>query len=1343
MTKKETMEQRFPGLAQDEVRQLCYLAYCGSGSTSSECPYRKKYRKTSETFRGVSQKLLQLGYLQAYNAVAPGHYLDVLDFLATECPEWFAAFKGMTCCSHSAEYLRKLAELVRNDDFENAAKLPIPYEGLGRKLFNVYPYISRRAMKDARYAMLLSPEQTAAMTTETLSLLEHQGTLDQASIDSIRKMISPQHHLYKELQEMADLYEFLLTGKFQLAEHPRTAWSLSAMAIHELYAGRTEDALALFRKAARSQKPKSGCLPSPVLNYFYALCIIKYRTKYGTNAILDVYDELHSATPVRVGSENFAARLLLEYAEIATENASSDVQYRAGMVLGYVDDNLKKSLALLIVRFFALPDDYVEKIGSFQPNLLIMQHELSPYLPVSTKAKETMENTFGGKPILAGIHRKAAWEVMLSEIDSSVGTATIERPRRIIYFMQGQMLSCIMEQVQEEDGQWKDTCLLSVKTMCSDGYDSMDLLDSRIAMELAKKQNNQDSIRPIPDSDIIIPVLAGTGRVFIGKEYSPARMEASIVEEKPYVEFNGQGDKIYISSNAKTGYDGRPQKHTVTLVGGRYKLVTLNPLQRDILGKLLVRETLPASAAPTLRKTIESLSGIMEVRENILSMVEQKAYESNGTLCVRIEPVQEDDGSNEYRLTFLAMLLPEGRSRLVPTIGEEYVYDEDIAGRTYCVHRNLQQEGENYQALIDFAEQHKLEFSTYNTTSAGDERTLLQLLAFCHEHQDRYVTEWPNGQTLKFKGILTEDDINIEVRSNANWFSVEGTAKTGFDFMNLEMLVKACCRESYDGFVRIGENEYLKMTETLRRRIAQLDAILMAGDRKTRGVPKYLVGALAETIGKLSFHTDDGFRKFRDRMKEAYQTEIPLPSDLNATLRPYQIEGFRWMSRLDAWGAGACLADDMGLGKTLQSIAFILSKADKGPSLVVAPKSVIPNWVMEVQRFAQRLQVAILNEVPDRQKLVEEAGPCQLVLSTYGVLTTEADLLASRRWAVACLDEAQQIKNRNTMVSRAAMNLDAESRIVLTGTPLQNHVGELWNLMQFLNPGMLGKWNVFRDTYVNGEMDEQHREMLKEMTQPFILRRTKEQVLTDLPEKIESTCYVTMNDEEWSVYEAMRQRVELKFKKNKTKEEKAKAKAIDVNYFEELMHLRQASCDMHLLYDLWKKPSTKVETLMEILDTLMETPTNNIIIFSQFTSFLSIIRPELEKRGWEYCYLDGQTPMEKRQTMVEEFQDGKKRLFLSSLKAGGLGINLTRGNYVILLDPWWNPAIERQATDRAHRLGQQRCVSVIRLVSQHTIEEKILRMHEKKQSLSDNLLDGTAESYNLDYDDILEMVTPF
>ncbi len=1334
MGKIDVVKSWFPDLTNEEARQLCYITYFGEDSGSSVSRYTKAFHVSRKRYDDTNLHLIQLGYLKTHNCTSPDHHLDVLDFLAIEHMDWIEEFKKIRNHppTHFCEYLWKLSNLIRKGYFKTAGQLPKPYQGLGHDICNIYPYIRNRIVDDARYALLLNVNQLGPMVSDTLEEYLHQGKLDQITLDSMRA-VSKSGVSNHELEEQIDFYEFLVTGKRFTYNNPSTLWAFSLMAIQELYAGHTEEALSLFQKAVQKQRGNLGSLPIPILNFFYAVCIVKYRMKYGSNHIPELVKSLSQSSLVRFTNNHFAPRLLLEYADSFSQTSAQEVKKRANMVMEYAGDNLNRSFAVLITSFFSLSKENIHLLEGHLPSTAIMMHELSPYLAISSKVKEDLENRFGGKPLLANVRRKQFWEVLLGEIGQTVEKPEEQIPRRIVYFLKGVTLSSIVEQ-SFRDGEWKDGALLSLGKFCKEGYDSMDLRDSRIAMQLANKHELQS------DADIIIPQMAGTDRLFYGMEYLPERIPITVKQENPYIDFSGDGDKIVVSSNVNVTTWCGVQKHTVTRLGTTYNLVSIGPLQKDILQKLWQQKTFPASAAPSLKKMIESLKGIIEVRENILSDIEKKAFESEGRIVIRIEPEAKN---RFYDITLLAVGLLNGTARFTPTVGEEYVYDMDEDGCTHCVHRNMAMEERNYQGIVDYAEQFGIEFSGYNTFSIEEERILLNFLAFIHRNPTQYMVEWPNGQKLKFKGILTNKDITVDVKSDNEWFSVEGKAMVGVDVLGLDELIAACCNQVYEGFVRIGENEYLQITDTLRRHIAELDAMMTLSEHKQKRIPKYLIGALANTLEQMNHTVDSGYKEFREKMKEVYQQEVPIPQGINALLRPYQEEGFRWMARLDGWGAGACLADDMGLGKTLQAITFLAYKAEKGPSLVLAPKSVIPNWVRELGKFAPSLHVFVLNDVSNREQAIQEVSAHSVVLCTYGVLTTEAERLAGKQWNVVCLDEAHQIKNRMTMASHAAMELKAGSRIILTGTPIQNHVGELWNLMQFLNPGMLGRWNTFRDNFINTELDEEHRSILKEMTQPFILRRTKQQVLTDLPEKMENTYYVTMNEDEYKVYETMRQRVELKFKKSKTMKEKQLAKTFDISYFEELMKLRLASCDMHLINDKWMTQSSKITALMEVLETLMAVDENNILLFSQFTSFLSLIRKELDERGWEYHYLDGQTPMEKRETMVEEFQDGEKRLFLSSLKAGGLGINLTKANYVILMDPWWNPAIENQATDRAHRIGQKRCVSVIRFISQHTIEEKIIRLHEKKQSISNEVLDGTENSGKLTYDDILDMVSPY
>lgn len=1336
MTKKKDIATKawFPDLMTDEVRQLCYITYFGEDYGSAIPQYIRYYHKSRKNYDDTTLHLIQLGYLKTHNTTAPEHHLDVLDFLAIEHKEWLQAFKEFRQYSptHYNEYLWKLSEMIRQDDFEGAAKLPKPYSGLGYNILNIYPYIRNRAICDVRYAQFLDGEQAASMVTEPLEEFLLQGKLDQPTLNSIRSVVKNDPS-YVKLEQQVDLYEFFATGKHFEYDSPQTLWALSMTAIKELYSGHTEEALNLFQRAAATQRAHICSLPSPLLNYFYAICIIKYRIKYGVNSIPQVVNELRHSSLIRSNNNHFAARLLLEYANSYTETTAKWVKQMTEKVVTDIDNNLNRCFSVLISSFFSCSKENQFLLKGNLPNTAIMTHELAPYIALNTKAKKELETAFGGPPLLANIQRKKSWEFMLDEISFSTEKGLEEFPRRIIYFIKGFTLNSIVEQ-RFKDGKWEDGALLSLKKFCTQGYESMDVKDARVAMLLANKSDQ------VIDTDIIIPILAESGRLFYGSEHFPDRIPVEVIQEQPYIEFKGEGDKIQISSNVKTSMNEGVQKYTIERIGSLFKLITANPLQKDILQKILSHRTLPAAAAPSLRKTIDSIKGIIDVREDILSEIEQKAFESEGKITIRIEP---NEKNTCFNISLLAIGLNNGTARFTPTVGEEYVYDSDETGRTYCVHRNMQSEENNFQGVVDFAEQFNIEFDDYNNFSIDNERTLLNFLAFAHRNANQYVVEWPNGQKLKFKGTLTEKDITIDIKSNVDWFSVEGKALVGADILDLDSLIESCCNNCYDGFVRIGEDEYLQITETLRRHIAALDALLSVKERKKRGVSKFMIGALAQTLDKMKHTEDSGYKEFREKMKAAYCQEEEVPHALNAQLRPYQEDGFRWLARMDAWGAGACLADDMGLGKTLQALTFLLHKASAGPSLIVAPKSVIPNWVKEVGKFTPSLSMHVLNDTSNRDLTVQEASANMLILCTYGVLTSESTLLCSKKWNVVCLDEAHQIKNRMTMASQIAMELKADSRIILTGTPIQNHVGELWNLMQFINPGILGRWNSFRDNFINTELDEAHSTILKEMTQPFILRRTKQEVLTDLPEKIEDIYYVTLNEDEFKVYETMRQKVELKFKKGKSEKEKKLAKTFDISFFEELTKLRLASCDMHLINDKWKKQSSKISALMEVLERLVSSKENNILIFSQFTSFLSLIKTELDKKGWEYFYLDGQTPMEKRETIVEGFQNGEKKIFLSSLKAGGLGINLTQANYVILMDPWWNPAIENQATDRAHRLGQKRCVSVIRFISEQTIEEKIIRFHESKQSLSNEILDGTKESYKLSYDDILDMVTPY
>lgn len=421
---------------------------------------------------------------------------------------------------------------------------------------------------------------------------------------------------------------------------------------------------------------------------------------------------------------------------------------------------------------------------------------------------------------------------------------------------------------------------------------------------------------------------------------------------------------------------------------------------------------------------------------------------------------------------------------------------------------------------------------------------------------------------------------------------------------------------------------------------------------------------------------------------------------------------------------------------TLQALAVLVERAEKGAALVVAPVSVCRNWVKEAMRFAPTLNFQMFG-VGDRKTAVESLGKYDVLVTSYSLLQSEEDLFTSRNFATIVLDEAQAVKNRNTKRSKTVMNLQGDFRLITTGTPIENHLGELWNLFNFINPGLLGKHEFFVEKFalpIEKTKDENARKTLQKLIKPFTLRRRKNQVLDDLPEKTEIVLTVEMSTEERAFYEAIRREA---LEKIESTDGEAKDKRFRI--LAELTRLRLACCHPKLVNENVPLGSSKLELFGETLEELLENK-HKALVFSQFVKHLKIVREYLDSKGISYQYLDGSTPPNVRQERIDQFQRGNGEVFLISLKAGGTGLNLTAADYVIHLDPWWNPAVEDQATDRVHRIGQQRPVTVYRLVTENTVEEKILKLHETKRDLADSLLDGTDTSGKLSADDLLALI---
>jgi SNF2 family DNA or RNA helicase len=544
--------------------------------------------------------------------------------------------------------------------------------------------------------------------------------------------------------------------------------------------------------------------------------------------------------------------------------------------------------------------------------------------------------------------------------------------------------------------------------------------------------------------------------------------------------------------------------------------------------------------------------------------------------------------------------------------------------------------------------------------------------------------------------------------------------------------------ETSGRFVQLSNGQFIALTQEFRKRLEELNTFATESSAENQNeivIHPLAALPLEKLTEQANTRADKQWRNQLSTIQDTQSFAPEVPSTLQAELRDYQIEGYHWLARLAQWGVGGCLADDMGLGKTLQSLAIILLRAADGPSLVVAPTSVSTNWITEVLRFTPTLSIKQLAP-KDRDKTISNLTKFDLLITTYTLLQHEKEQLAQVEWQTIVLDEAQAIKNAATKRSQAAMALQGGFRLITTGTPIENHLGELWNLFHFINPGLLGTHKQFNERYaipIERFNNRDARLKLKKLIRPFILRRIKSQVLEELPPRTEVTLEVTMNEEEKHFYEALRQNaLDLL-------EGSADNRGRHLQILTEIMKLRQACCNPRLVAADTRIPSSKLDVFASLIDELIA-GRHKVLVFSQFIGHLDIIREHLDKKQITYQYLDGSTSSKHRKERVEAFQDGQGDLFLISLKAGGLGLNLTAADYVIHMDPWWNPAIEDQASDRAHRIGQTRPVTIYRLVCKNTIEEKIVTLHQEKRDLADSLLEGTDMSARLNSEELLDLI---
>jgi superfamily II DNA or RNA helicase len=759
----------------------------------------------------------------------------------------------------------------------------------------------------------------------------------------------------------------------------------------------------------------------------------------------------------------------------------------------------------------------------------------------------------------------------------------------------------------------------------------------------------------------------------------------------------------------------------------RYKLISLTTQQQTIIRMINDGPTIPASGKEKLLKTISNLSSIITIHSDMTDDTSAvKTVEADSRIRVQILPI--GDG---LKVELFIKPLSVEPPYVKPGKGGKVVYGL-VNGEKCQVIRNLANE-KTFAEKLNNAVAMDLDADLMDDAVIfSDPYQCLNLLETINLNSDIAVVEWPEGERFRMKKSASFANLNLRIKGKGQWFELEGELNVDEStILTIKELIELS-RKSKGRFLELKKGEFLALTEDLKKQIDELEAYATV-DKKGVTINRFASHALEEiTTRAASFKADKLWNDFQKKIKDTAKTDAQIPATLDAELRPYQEEGFRWMTRLKLWDAGACLADDMGLGKTVQAIAMMLHLAENGPALVVCPASVVPNWGNELTKFAPTLNVFIL-KTGNREEIFASLAAFDVLLITYGLLQTEEDRISKIHWGIAILDEAHAIKNTQTKSSKAAMNIQASFKLALTGTPIQNHLGELWNLFNYCNPGLLGTLPQFTDRYVKNDLQSQ-KNHLKKLITPFILRRTKNKVLDELPPKTEITFSVELSSNEMAFYEALRREAITIIENNDGPNGHQHLQALA-----EITKLRLACCNSSLVNKEIQLPSAKLEAFFEIIEELRAN-NHRALVFSQFVGHLSIVRHELDKQGISYQYLDGSTPIPQREIAVKAFQSGKGDLFLISLKAGGLGLNLTGADYVLHLDPWWNPAIEDQASDRAHRIGQTRPVTIYRLVAKNTIEEKIVQLHATKRDLADNLLDGTDQSARLSTIDLLNLL---
>ena len=894
------------------------------------------------------------------------------------------------------------------------------------------------------------------------------------------------------------------------------------------------------------------------------------------------------------------------------------------------------------------------------------------------------------------------------------------------------------EQKRNAKGVWTKGRPIALKRLCSERrkFPYLTEQDKKICGHIfanSYKDGWYTKVEYLFDDDYM-PDVVGHPFLFSSDGITPLEL----VDGKPELTISKKGNAQFTFVLSP-----RPRRHfkaeyvVVQDTPTRIKLVSLDAKYQaiaDILGK---EASFPASAKDKIVEVIDALAGDITIHSDIEGSRDESVTEAkaDSTLYVQISPLGQG-----LKLSMMVRPLGEAGPSYPPGSRGKNVMAR-VNGIQMKTTRALDIEKELADRLMSgcptlaTAEENQGE---WHFPGVGESLELLQELGAQAETED-VVLEWPEGKPFELVGNVSFNHCRLNIKGGKDWFSMTGQVVVD-EHLTLEMgMLLESLQQSTTRFLEIQPGRFVELTQAFRKRLQALDRYSV---RDGKGIRFHPLAALAlegffQEVGSL--RSNKAWKAHIAKLQTQTDPLMAAPSTLNAELRDYQLEGINWMNCLSEWGVGACLADDMGIGKTMQTLAMLIKYAPQGASLVIAPTSVCANWIAEAGRFAPSLNLISFGG-SKREKILEDVGSFDVLICSYGLMQQKkvAAMLSAVPWQMVVLDEAQAIKNFATQRSRSVMELRAAFKVILTGTPIENHLGELWNLFQFINPGLLGSLDEFNKTFavpIEKEGDTQARKDLKRLIQPFILRRTKAQVLEELPSRTEILLDIDLSKEEMAFYEALRQQALERL----ANDDESHGGQKHLKILAEITKLRQACCHSELVNKEISIASSKLAAFSEILGELIANG-HKALVFSQFVGHLAIVRKYLDDSNIQYQYLDGSTPASQRQKAIHGFQSGEGDVFLISLKAGGVGLNLTAADYVIHLDPWWNPAVEDQASDRAHRIGQRRPVTIYRLITRGTVEEKIVQMHRRKRNLADSLLTGSDLSGKMSAEALLALI---